>query len=451
MKEQICKILEEKSQCIFDVCDRIWDTPELGYHEYKSSATLKNALKEQGFHIESNVAGIPTAFKASYGSGHPVIGFLAEYDSLANMSQEACKAERSPIEVGGNGHGCGHNAISAASFASAITMKEMIEKEHLEGTVVVFGCPAEEQGCGKSFMARAGVFDGVDVAISPDPKGYNDLMGTSLLANIQAEFRFTGVASHAAAAPEMGRSALDATSLMIMGIQFLREHAIQEARIHHAYLDCGGTSPNVVQDTSSLLYYIRAPRSDQTRELFERVKKVAYGAAMMTDTDVEISIKSGMTEYVPNHVLGRLIEESWNEIGSCVYSQETYDLARRMAPSLGCDENADLVDTSIPKWNPQPSAYPGSTDVGDVSFLVPTVLVLFAGVAKGTPPHSFQFVSQAKSSFMHEGIIHVAKVIANAGIKLLKDPALVAAAWDELNARGVKYECLIPEDVQPEI
>ncbi len=448
--EQYLQTIDQLSDEICAISDAIWDEAELSFGEYRSSRLLCKTLEEHGFTVTRGVAGIPTAFTATYGSGSPSLGVLAEYDALSGMSQVGASAEQQSIPGKDTAHGCGHNLFAAGSLAAVLAVQAYI-KETGKGRITLFGCPAEEQGCGKSFMARAGVFDGVDVAISMDPKGYNDLMGTSLLANIQAEFRFTGVASHAAAAPEMGRSALDATSLMIMGVQFLREHAAQECRVHHAYLDVGGTSPNVVQDTSSLLYYIRAPKSEQTRELFERVKKVAYGAAMMTETEVEISIKSGMTEYVPNHVLGRLIEECWQEVGSCTYSEETYALARKMAPSLGKKETDILVDTSIPKWNPQPSAYPGSTDVGDVSFLVPTVLVLFAGTAMGTPPHSFQFVSQAKSPFMHDGILHVAKVVSHACVKILKDPSIAEAAWAEWKENGLQYECLIPEEVQPEI
>lgn len=450
MKERICKLADEKQQYLNSISDRIWDSPELGYKEFTSAKILKDALVENGFQLEENLAGIPTAFKGIYGSGRPVIGFLGEFDALANLSQQPCIAEKKPITEGAPGHGCGHNSICTTCLGAALVMKQLMEEGKLGGTIIVYGCPAEEQGCGKSFMTREGVFNELDIAIAPHPSDHNDIMGVSALANIQAEFSFTGMAAHAAAMPDRGRSALDAADLMIVGVQFLREHIIQEARLHHAYLDAGGSSPNVVQASAKLLFYIRAPKSSQVREIFERVKKVARGAAMMTDTQVEINVKSAMVELLNNDVLGNLAAECWREIGPCRFSDEAKTLAKAMAPAVGND-SADLLDEGTPAYKRVPVAMPGSTDVGDVSFVAPTVMMMYAAATRGTPGHSWQMVSQGRSALTHEGNNQIVKVMALLGMKLLQDPELVKKAKAEFDATGLKYECLIPDEVKPEL
>lgn len=450
MKERISQLIEKNEPYISALSDRIWETPELGFREYKSSQLLVDALKEKGFQVETGIAGIPTAFKASFGSGKPVIGFLGEYDALANLSQEAGKAERCPIEAEGNGHGCGHNAIATSQFASMLALKTIMEEDNLPGTIVLFGCPAEECGCGKSFMTREGVFDDVDVAISTHPMSNNMIMGCSMLANIQAEFRFTGIPAHAAGHPERGRSALDAAELMVVGTQFLREHVIQEARIHHAYLDAGGVSPNVVQPSAKLLFYVRAPKSSEVKEIYARVQDIAKGAAMMTGTSVECVIQSAMTEYVPNDVLGRLTAECWEEIGGCQFSGEARKIAEEMAPQVGLTDTADCLDISIPKYTRMNFAMAGSSDVGDVSYKVPTATIMFTGTVKNTPAHSWQMVSQAGTVLMHEGITHAAKVAAYTAWKVLNNPAIADEAKAELlKTTGGSYECLIPAEIKP--
>ena len=451
MKDRINRIIEEKRAYLCGISREIWENPELNYREYHSAEILMNALTENGFAVESGLIGIPTAFKAVYGSGRPVIGFLGEYDALDNLSQESGNPERCPIVPGAPGHGCGHNAIGTSCLAACLAMKELMEEEGLNGTVVYYGCPAEEQGCGKSFMTREGVFDDLDVAFAPHPMAQNEVVGTSALANIQAEFSFKGQAAHAAAAPDRGRSALDAAELMVVGVQFLREHVIQEARIHHAFLDAGGTSPNVVQSSAKLLFYTRAPHSSQVREIFERMKKIAQGAAMMTETQVEIQIKSAMTELISNPVLGYLTAECWEELGPCPYSEEAREIAAKLAPAVGNTTGEDLIDEQVPKYARRDIAMSGSTDVGDVSFVVPTIMVYFAGVTKGTPPHSWQWVAQSGTALMNDGMIHASKVMALAGMKILKDPSIAEKAKEELKAEKLTYQCLIPKEVQPEI
>lgn len=451
MRDRIHEIIESKRKYFTDLADYIWENPELGYKEYKSAKALMDALEENGFELTKDLAGIPTAFKGTFGSGKPVIGFLGEFDALADLSQKSCVAEKQPVTPGAPGHGCGHNAIGTGCLAAAAAMKELMKESGLSGTIVVYGCPAEEQGCGKSFMAREGVFNELDIAIAPHPSDKNAILGVSMLANIQAEFSFHGQAAHAAANPDQGRSALDAADLMIMGVQFLREHIIQEARIHHAYLDAGGTSPNVVQANAKLLFYIRAPKAEQVREIYARVQEVARGAAIMTGTTMDFCVKSAMVDLNNNDVLGRLAEEAWKEVGETKFSEKAYEVAKMIAPAVGNPDAVDVLDQSVPCYNRIPTAMPGSSDVGDVSYVVPTAMLMYAAESKGTPGHSWQLVAQSGTELMHDGMLHNAEVMALMGMKLLENPELVKKAWDEFNASGVKYECLIPDEVKPEI
>lgn len=449
MKDRICQLVESNRALYSSLCDKIWAEPERNFKEFKAAKLLTDTLADNGFEVELGVANMPSAFKATFGSGKPVIGLLAEYDALAGLSQEACCPEKKAIVPGGDGHGCGHNAMGPCCVAAAIAMKEIMQQDNRSGTVIVFGCPAEETGGGKCFMARDGIFDGVDFAISPHPFPDNGFIGRCL-ANMQVEYSFSGFASHASAEPHHGRSALDAAELMVMGVQFLREHIIQEARIHHAYLDVGGTSPNVVQASAKLLFYIRAPRGEQVKEIYERVNKVAHGAAMMTDTTVEIRHKSGLADMIPNNILTKVLTDTWAEIGPCEYSESSKALAAKMGPAVG-NNTDDLLDSAVPAYDPSAPIIMGSTDVGDVSYVVPSACLNFAGVVKGTPGHSWQWVAQSGSPIMHDGLIHAAKVIALAGIKLLDNPELTEQARAELLSRtGGKVVSMLPPNATPD-
>ena len=449
MKNRICELVESKRTLYADLCDQIWADPERNFQEIRAAKRLTDTLADNGFTVELGVANMPSAFRATFGSGKPVIGLLAEYDALAGLSQEACCPEKKPIVPGGDGHGCGHNAMGPCCVAAAIAMKEIMEQDNLPGTVIVYGCPAEETGGGKCFMARDGIFDGVDFAISPHPFPDNGFIGRCL-ANMQVEYTFSGQASHASAEPHHGRSALDAAELMVMGVQFLREHIIQEARVHHAYLDAGGTSPNVVQASAKLLFYIRAPRGEQVKEIFERINKVAHGAAMMTETNVEIRHKSGLADMIPNNILSKALTDAWAEIGPCEYSEAAKALAVKMGPAVG-NNSDDLLDSSVPDFDPSAPIIMGSTDVGDVSYVVPSACLNFAGVVKGTPGHSWQWVAQSGSPIMHDGLIHAAKVITMAGINLLNHPEMAAQAREELLSRtGGKVVSMLPPNATPD-
>lgn len=450
MKDRVSRSIEEKKARYAQLCDLIWSKPERNFREFYAAGVLTQTLREAGFEIELGLAGMPSAFRATFGSGHPVVSFLAEYDALAGLSQQACCEERIPIIPNGDGHGCGHNSMGPCCAAAAIAMKEIMEQDAIPGTVVVYGCPAEETGGGKCFLAREGLFEGVDFAISPHPFPDAGFIGPTL-ATAQVEYSFTGVASHASAMPDQGRSALDAAELMVMGVQFLREHIIQEARLHHAYLNAGGTSPNVVQAEASLLFYIRAPKAHQVMEIFQRVNRIANGAAMMTDTTVNIRHRSGLADMIPNDVLGALLGESWAELGPCLYSDEARALAARMAPTVGRDPGAPILDESVPAYDPNAPLMMGSTDVGDVSYLVPAACLNFPGVVLGTPAHSWQWVSQAASPIMHDGLIHAAKILALTGMKLLADPTLAEKAKAELLQKtGGKVQSMLPEGAVPE-
>ncbi len=451
MKQKMFDLLDSKAKYFCDIADYIWDNPELGFVEHKSAKALMDALEENGFAVEAGLAGMPTAFKGVFGSGHPVIGFLGEYDALAGLSQkDGCLVEE-PIEAGKPGHGCGHNAIATACLASAVALKAVMEENNLPGTLIVYGCPAEEQGSGKAFMARDGVFNEMDVAIAPHPSDSNNIMGVSALSNVQVEYKFKGKASHAAAVPHLGRSALDACTLMITGVQFLREHIIQEARIHHAYLNTGGTSPNVVQADASLLFFIRAPKAATVKELYEKVNNIAKGAALMTDTSLEIEMHAGITDLVVNEVLGNTMAEAWAEVGPQNFSEEAIAAAKAFAPAVpGCDVENPL-NNNVPTFKKLDVAMPGSTDVGDASYVAPTVMMMHGGLCKGTPGHSWQMVAQTRSVMMHEGMMHASKVMAVTALKLLQDPSIVEAAIKEHNDNGVVYESLMPNDLKPKL
>lgn len=451
MKDIISGLVEAKRGYYCDISDKIWDYAELSYQEFRSSRLLMDALRENGFTVTENAAGIPTAFTAAYGSGRPVIGFAGEYDALPLLSQQAGVAVPAPVEEGGSGHGCGHNALGASCLAAAVALKEYMERTGAQGTVVYYGTPAEERGTGKSFMARAGVFDDADVMITSHPAGRSSIQSGPTLASLGGMFSFHGVAAHAAAAPEHGRSALDAAELMVMGVQFLREHVIQEARIHHAYQDAGSRAANIVPAYARIMFRARAPRAADAKAIYERIRKCALGAAMMTETTVDIEDIGGVLDVIPNPTLSRLAAEAWRELGACPFSEEAYAVAAKFAPGPGRRDMDDLLDTGIPGYVPTEKADPGSTDLGDLSYRVPTVMVNFASVAMGTPGHTWQMTAQGRTAVTHDGLIHAAKVMALTGAKVLAEPALAETARAELIERtGGEPVILIPENARPE-
>ncbi len=472
-REFVTRAVDGKADLIVDVSDRIFDFAETGFHEFKSAELYEKVLKEQGFFVETGLAGMPTAFRARYGEGKPVIGFLAEYDALPELSQKGGCTKRTAAD-GDNpdGHGCGHNLLGAGTFAAALAVKEYLEKNPGKGTVILFGCPSEEKGNGKTIMARDGVFDGVDAAFTWHPNDENRVVTYSTLANVSVFFRFKGITSHAAAAPEQGRSALDAAELMSVGVNYLREHIIPDARIHYAYRDVGGIAPNVVQGHSCVHYFIRAPKSWQVKEIYKRVVDVAEGAAKMTGTEMSYELYAGLSDFMPNHVISGVLQDALEKIGAPAYDQQDFDLARRffmegtpeeieskkagLKKRFGAEKAEQYfekpLDTGIAPltWNGGIQA--GSSDVGDASYVMPTAWLSTATATLGTAAHTWQMTAHGNTGIGHKAMLTAGKAMALAAVEIMEHPELARQARKELEEEtGGIYECPIPSEIGPRL
>ncbi|MBQ2250486.1 MAG: amidohydrolase, partial [Lachnospiraceae bacterium] len=334
---------------ILEASDIIWDCAETAFLEIKSMKVLCDLLRKEGFEVEEGIADVPTAFKGTFGSGKPVIGFLGEYDALSGLNQVAGIAEKQAFNSGAPGHGCGHNMLGTAALSAAMGVKKYLQETGKSGTVIFFGCPGEEGGSGKAFMAKGGAFEGLDAAITWHPGDNNRADTGSSLANYQVAYKFYGTSAHAGGAPHLGRSALDALELMNMGVQFLREHVIPEARIHYAITNTGGYSPNVVQPYAEVLYLIRAPRNAQVEEIYQRVNKIAEGAAHMTETRVEIDFVKGCSNLISNKVIAKKLWENLHEIGSPEYTEEEMALAKAIHEST--DKPYESIDKFVREYD----------------------------------------------------------------------------------------------------
>ena len=458
-----------------ELAKEIWNYAELPFEEYKSAAALIAALKAEGFAVEEGVAEMPTCFVASYtvGSGKPKIGMLAEYDALSSLSQEAGCAVKKPVVNGAPGHGCGHNLLGAGCFSAAVAIKNYLVNHQKDGTIYFFGCPAEEGAGSKQFMARAGVFDDVDFIYSWHPSTKNGISATCSVAIMGANFIFDGVAAHAGGSPHLGRSALDACELMNVGCNYLREHTIDQARIHYAYSDCGGTAPNVVQAHACIKYEVRAPKVKQMQELFQRVVNVAKGAALMTDTKLTVEITMAFSDYVPNTALAEIANESFMELGAPNWTDGDYALARDILASYdeataaairdefieeyGEESLAEIMqkplDRSIERFEKSKMAYEcGSTDVGDVGYVTPTVTLHTATACLGNVGHSWQNTAFSGSAVGMKGMMKAAEVMTLASLKAMDRPEVIARAKAEvLKRNGGKYICPLPDDVKPPV
>ena len=472
MNTRINDIIESKKDKLTALSDSIWDCPETAFTEHNSVKLMCELLESEGFIVEKGVAGIETAYTAQFGSGKPVIGILGEFDALSGLSQVAGCTEKTALTVGANGHGCGHHLLGTAGIAAAIAIKDYLQSTGKEGTVIFFGCPGEEGGSGKAFMAREGVFDMLDCALSWHPSDATNTWSGSTLANVQVAYKFQGTASHAAATPHLGRSALDAVELMNVGVNYLREHVIPEARMHYAVTNSGGFSPNVVQAEAEVLYLIRAPKNAQVQEIYNRVNKIAQGAALMTETELEIDFIKACSNIIPNNVLERVLDEKLREFPHPTYTAEELALAekfRETSPGKGSTiadyvekttgaenkkellalDSKALLDVVMP-YIPSETALAGSSDVGDTSWVCPTAQINVASYALDTPGHSWQMVAQGKEGPAHKGMLYAGKVLAAAAIKLMENPDLIAQAKDEHQMRvGEGYVCPIPKGLQP--
>lgn len=461
--------IESNRAMFVSLSNEIWGHAELGYQEFESSKTLEDALEEAGFRLERGVAEIPTAFVASYGNANgPVIGILGEFDALPGLSQD-CVPYRKPLESGAPGHGCGHNLLGVAGLAAVMAVKQAIDSGDVQGTIKYYGCPAEESGAGKAFMANAGVFKDADICLTWHPDTFNGTLYANFLANYRVTFKFHGKTAHAAADPFNGRSALDAVELMNVGVNYLREHMIPDARVHYVTIHGGGVAPNVVPDYAESLYSVRAPRTDQLDPLFERVKNIAEGAALMTGTEVEIEVISGMSNMLPNETINEVLQAKLLEVGAPKFSEEEHAFARELSKSIPADsletgayvyglDSADvaalkdtfLFEDILPPFK-SGIVLPGSTDVGDVSWVAPTGQIFTACWALGSPGHSWQIVAQGRMGIGQRGMLYAGKVMALSALEFMQNEQVREKAKDEFKHKRAtaNYASPIPPGTKP--
>ena len=453
MYESYLSAIDQYQDEICGLSDFLWANPETAYTEVKGSAELCRILEAHGFEVKRGVANIPTAFTASFGSGKPYFGVLAEYDALSGMSQQAGKTEPMSIPGLDEGHGCGHNLFAAGSLAAVLAVKEYIAEKGT-GKVTLFGCPAEEGGAGKVFMAREGVFKGVDAVVSWHPEKMYQPRTRIALANVKVKYKFIGTPSHAGGSPHLGRSALDALELMNVGTNFLREHMPLTSRVHYAILDAGGTAANQVQSHAEALYMIRAVDAEEVRDLHARVDRIAQGAALMTDTTVTSTLVAGYSNIIIIPTLVQTAYEAMIDTPLPVPSEEELEFARQLRknmPLTKAEEAMPLYADHV-RVPPPPAAHGGSTDTADISWNCPTVQMHIGNWAIGTPGHSWQVVSQGTSSYAHKSLLYAGKAVAGTIFRLFENPELVEKAWKEhaeLTQGG--YVCPIPDHIQPPI
>lgn len=462
--DRIWDLVEDRREAYRALANRVFDTPEIAYTEYASADAHEEQLRAEGARVTRTLAGIPTAVMGEWGEGGPVIAILGEYDALPELGQEPGVAEPSP--TGGPGHGCGHNLLGSAAMMAASALADWLKETGTPGTVRYYGCPAEEGGAAKTFMVRAGLFDDVSAAITWHPSSLNGVDAPYSLANTRVDYTFHGRAAHAAAAPELGRSALDAVELMNIGVNYLREHMPSDARVHYAYLDAGGVAPNVVQAKATVRQLIRARDLPGLRDLIARVDKVAEGAALMTETRVERRVVSGVSNIMGNRVMEETMQAVFERLGAPAFDADDRAFAEAIRATLtpehieaayrrmgiAYEPEAPMHEGIAPLNRPHNGA-DGSTDVGDVSWAVPTVQARVATCAVGTPFHTWQLTAQGKTPAAHKGMEHAAKIMADTAKALFERPDVLAAANAEHAAKMARtpYVCPMPDDVKPPV
>lgn len=468
-KEIILDYLDNQDEKMAWVAREIWDNPQVGLQETFACQLLSSELEQAGFTIERGVGQMDTAFVASWGEGKPIIGLLGEYDALPGLSQKV-STTKDAIVPGGPGHGCGHNLFGTACMGAAIALKEAMEAHNIPGTVRFYGCPAEETLVGKTYMAKDGVFDDLDAAISWHPSAANVVWHGSSLAMNSFKVNFHGIASHAGGAPHLGRSALDGCMLMDVGVNYMREHVIQEARIH-SVITSGGQAPNVVPAFAQIWYFVRAPRRDQVEQIYEWMLDIAKGAALMSGTTHDIEFVTGCYDLLPNNVLADLLLAKMQEVGGPQFTEQEKVFAKQLQETFppnavsGTQERfkfmaapdvprehylGPLVEEIIPHAS-NPPTLPGSTEVGDVSWITPTSQLTTCCWPIGTPGHSWQTVVSSGSSIGAKGMMVAAKGMSLAALELMTQPDLRQAAKAEFDKarNGKVYMSPLPDGAVP--
>ncbi len=462
-KQKALSWIAENESHIIEVSDKIWEFAELGLQEFKSSALLADELRKAGFKVEMGVAGMPTAFVATYGSGKPTIGIMGEYDALGGVSQKTVPWKE-PVVEGAPGHGCGHNIHGTSGMAAAVATKMAMEAFGVKGTVQFFGTPAEETAGGKVYMVRDGLFDGLDAVLSHHPGSMNTGGYSGNNAVNDAKFHFYGVSSHAAGSPEQGRSAIDAVELMNIGVNYLREHVIQEARMHYV-VTSGGDQPNVVPAYACSWYYIRAPERDQVEQIYNRVIEVAKGAAMMTGTTLKVEFVGGLYNKILNKALNDLIISNMREIGPPQYAEDEVKFAKEISKTITAETKRDwlrkskrpdwekLVDVELDRTVPDTWERwgAGSTDVSDVSWKAPAMELTTSTFVLGSPGHSWQNTAQSGMGIGHKSLIFSAKTMSACAIDLLTKPDLLKKIREEFEQKlGERtYKSPLPPEMKP--
>lgn len=443
-KEAIIKALDKRTTEFGELAQTIWNHAELGYLEYKSTKLLQNKLQSEGFRVEAGVADLPTAFTASYGSGKPIIGILAEFDALPGVSQLAVPY-RKEREDNSSGHACGHHLFGTGGMAAAIAVKDWLKQSGNSGTIRLYGTPAEEGGNGKVYMVRAGLFEDADAVMYCHPGSENAIRGTSNLAILSTKFRFHGISAHAAGAPYRGRSALDGVEAMNFMVNMMREHVTPETRIHYV-ITKGGEAPNVVPAFAEVYYFIRHPDRTQVKEVFDRMVEAAKGAAQGTGTTMDHEIVGGSFNVLPNEVLARAMQANLEVVGGVTYTPEERQFAEELMTTY---RSGDLVPEDAQKITPleiNKPAQNSSTDSGDVSWTVPLVSMKAATWPPGTSSHTWQAVAAGGTSIGIKGMMVGAKTMALTAIDLFENPEIVKQAkteFDQNRGEGFIYEALL--------
>lgn len=436
-KDDAIKDIDDHAAVYEAAATAIWNYAEVGYQEYQSSALLQQILKDAGFSITPDVAGMPTAFIAEYGSGHPVIGILGEYDALPGLSQVALPEEEA-IVPGNPGHGCGHHLFGVGSAAASIAVADWLRQTSTTGTIRFYGTPAEEGGGGKTYMVKAGLFDDVDAVLHWHPSNANSAVASSTLANKSAKFRFYGISTHAAGAPQLGRSALDGVESMNYMVNMMREHISPESRIHYV-ITKGGDAPNIVPGFAEVFYYCRHPEMEEANKNFEWIVQAAEGAAKGTQTRMEYEVIHGLYNIQPNETLSKLMYKNMNEIGGYIYTDEEKAFAEEIQKSLVAPSNLNNTAMVMP-FQVIERGNGGSTDVGDVSWVVPTAGLSAATWVPGTSAHSWQAVAAGGTSIGIKGMMLAAKTMTLTAIDLFEDPEITSTAKEELlRRRGADF------------